>query len=148
MNLDASGPKKIAWREIAQVFAPEKHNLSLFARSDGRLRRLFIGRVLTDYIEFHGASGSTYRYLAPDDRTSIRMAGGYVLVGRADDGPALLYAGVTEDLAEGWRETLGAAQSQHGEVQVFIHRTVARQARDAEQADIIAAYDPPMNRMA
>ena len=103
---------------------------------------------MTDYIEFQGASGSTYRYLAPDDRTSIRMAGGYVLVGRTDDGPVLLFAGVTEDLAEGWRDVLGAAQSEHREVHVFIHRTVARQAREAELADILAAYDPPLNRAA
>jgi hypothetical protein len=103
---------------------------------------------LAEYIEFHGASGATYRYLAPDDRSSIRMAGGYVIVGRGDDGPVLLYAGVTDDLAEGWRDTWRAAQSQHDDIRVFIHRTVARQARDAEQADIISAYDPPMNREA
>lgn len=103
---------------------------------------------LAEYIEFQGASGSTYRYMAPDDRSSIRMAGGYVLVGRSAEGPVLLYAGVTEDLAEGWRESWSAAQSQHDGVQVFIHRTIARQARDAEQADIVAAYDPPMNRSA
>jgi hypothetical protein len=101
---------------------------------------------LAEYIEFVGASGATYRYLTPDDRTSTRMAGGYVLVNRSADGPVLLYAGVTDDLAEGWRETLGAARAQHDDVQIFIHRTVARQARDSEQADIIAAYDPPMNR--
>jgi hypothetical protein len=101
---------------------------------------------LAEYIEFLGASGTTYRYLAPDDRTSIRMAGGYVLVERGGETPVLLYAGVTDDLAEGWREAWSIAQSQHDDVQIFIHRTVARQARDAEQADIVAAYDPPMNR--
>ncbi len=103
---------------------------------------------MAEYIEFHGASGTTYRYLAPDDRTATRMAGGYVLVARGDEGPVLLYAGVTDDLAEGWREALGAAEAKHDDVHIFIHRTVARQARDAEQADIIAAYDPPMNREA
>jgi hypothetical protein len=101
---------------------------------------------LAEYIEFHGASGAIYRYLAPDDRTAIRMAGGFVLVSRNADGPTLLYAGVTDDLAEGWREVWTAAQAQYDNVQIFIHRTVARQARDAEQADIVAAYDPPMNR--
>ena len=74
------------------------------------------------------------------------MAGGYVLVSRGADGPILLYAGVTDDLAEGWREAWAAAQGQYDNVQIFIHRTVARQARDAEQADIVTAYDPPMNR--
>jgi hypothetical protein len=74
------------------------------------------------------------------------MAGGYVLVSREADGPVLLYVGVTDDLGEGWREALAAAQGQHDNVQIFIHRTVARQARDAEQADIVAAYDPPLNR--
>jgi hypothetical protein len=101
---------------------------------------------LAEYIEFHGASGAIYRYLAPDDRTATRMAGGYVLVSRGADGPTLLYAGVTDDLAEGWREAWATAQALHANVQIFIHRTVARQARDAEQADIVAAYDPPMNR--
>jgi hypothetical protein len=76
------------------------------------------------------------------------MAGGYVLVSRQADGPVLLYAGVTEDLGEGWRGTWDLAQSQYDNVQVFIHRTVARQARDSELADILAAYDPPMNRSA
>jgi hypothetical protein len=85
--------------------------------------------------------------MAPDDRAT-RMAGGYVLVSRAPEGPILLYAGVTDDLAEGWREAWGIAQSRHDNVQIFIHRTIARQVRDAEQADIIAAYDPPMNRQA
>ena len=103
---------------------------------------------MAEYIEFHGASGATYRYLAPDDRTTTHMAGGYVLICRGVDGPVLLYAGVTDDLAEGWREVFGAARSEHDEVLIFIHRTVARQARDAEQADIVAAYDPPMNRQA
>ena len=101
---------------------------------------------MAEYIEFHGASGAVYRYLAPDDRTATRMAGGFVLISRGDDGLLLLFAGVTDDLAEGWREAWAAAQAQHDNVQIFIHRTVARQARDAEQADIIAAYDPPMNR--
>jgi hypothetical protein len=101
---------------------------------------------LAEYIEFHGASGAVYRYLAPDDRTATRMAGGFVLVSRGAEGPILLYAGVTDDLAEGWREAWAAAQAQHDNVQIFIHRTVARQARDAELTDIVAAYDPPMNR--
>jgi hypothetical protein len=74
------------------------------------------------------------------------MAGGYVLVSRQSDGPVLLYAGVTEDLGEGWREVWDLAQSQYDNVQVFIHRTVARQVRDNELSDIVAAYDPPMNR--
>jgi hypothetical protein len=103
---------------------------------------------LAEYIEFHGASGTVYRYFAADDRTTARLAGGYVLVGRNGDGPVLLYAGVTDDLAEGWRAAWGLAQSQFDNVQVFIHRTVARQIRDAELADIISAYDPPMNRQA
>jgi hypothetical protein len=76
------------------------------------------------------------------------MAGGYVLVSRQADGPVLLYAGVTEDLGEGWREVWDLAQSQYDNVQVFIHRTVSRQVRDNELADIVAAYDPPMNRHA
>src|ERR1700722_14474101 len=54
------------------------------------------GADLAEYIEFHGASGAVYRYLAPDDRTATRMAGGYVLVSRGADGPILLYAGVTD----------------------------------------------------
>ena len=101
---------------------------------------------MTEYIEFLGASGTKYRYLTPDDRTSTRMAGGYALVSRGADGPVLLYAGVTEDLAEGWREAWRIAHARYGDVQIFIHRTVARQARDSEQADIITAYDPPLNR--
>jgi len=105
-----------------------------------------VGADLAEYIEFLGVSGTHYRYLTPDERTSTRMAGSYVLVGRAAEEPVLLYVGVTDDLADGWRETWSAAQVQHGDIQVFIHRTVARQARDSEQADIIAAYDPPLNR--
>jgi hypothetical protein len=103
---------------------------------------------LAEYIEFHGASGATYRYLAPDDRSATRMAGGYVLVSRQDDGPVLLFAGVTDDLGEGWRDAWDLARSQYDNVQVFIHRTVSRQVRDSELADIVAAYDPPMNRRA
>ena len=104
------------------------------------------GSGLVAYIDFQGASGAAYRYFAPDGRSVARLAGGYVLVSRDPSGTHLLYAGVTEDLAEGWRETWGSAQSEFEDVQVFIHRTVGRQARDAEQADIVAAYDPPMNR--
>jgi hypothetical protein len=107
-----------------------------------------VGEVLAEYIDFHGASGATYRYFAPDDRSAARMAGGYALVSRLPDGPVLLFAGVTEDLGEGWREIWDQAQTQYDNVQVFIHRTVARQTRDNELADILAAYDPPMNRTA
>jgi hypothetical protein len=101
---------------------------------------------LTEYIEFHGASGAIYRYLAPDDRSAARMAGGYVLVSRVEETPVLLYAGVTDDLGDGWRDAWMIAQEGHENVQVFIHRTVSRQIRDMELSDIVAAYDPPMNR--
>ncbi len=101
---------------------------------------------MAEYIEFHGASGTTYRYLAPDDRSAARMAGGYVLVSRVEETPGLLYVGVTDDLGDGWRDAWLRAQESHESVQLFVHRTVSRQIRDAERADIVAAYDPPMNR--
>jgi hypothetical protein len=75
------------------------------------------------------------------------MAGGYVLVSRQPEGPVLIYADVTEDLGDGWRETWDIAQTHYDNVQVFIHRTVSRQTRDTELADILTAYDPPLNRM-
>jgi hypothetical protein len=101
---------------------------------------------LVDYIEFIGMSGERYRYRAPEPLTTIRIAGGYALVSRGAEGPVLLFAGVTDDLAEGWREAWSIAQSQVHDLQLLVHRTISRQARDAELADILAAYDPPMNR--
>ena len=34
----------------------------------------------------------------------------------------------------------------HGETEVFVRLAIARRARDDQQADLVAAYDPPLNR--
>lgn len=101
---------------------------------------------MASYVEFRGASGEAFRYMALDDVRPPRGAGNFVLVADPDGQRTLIYAGATEDLSDGWREAWDKAKTAHGETEVFVRLAIARRARDDQQADLVAAYDPPLNR--
>jgi len=98
------------------------------------------------YVEFRGSSNEAFRYMAFDDARPPRGAGNFVLVTDPDGKRELVYAGATEDLSEGWREVWEKARTAYGDTQVFIRLAIARRAREDQQADLIAAHDPPLNR--
>lgn len=84
--------------------------------------------------------------MAVDPARPPRGAGNFVLVADPDGSRTLIYAGAADDLAEGWRESWERAKSDFGDTQVFVRLAIARRAREEQQADLVATYDPPLNR--
>ena len=84
--------------------------------------------------------------MAIDTARPPRGAGNFVLVSDPDGSRTLIYAGTADDLAEGWRESWEQAKTTHGDTQVFVRLAIARRAREEQQADLVATYDPPLNR--
>lgn len=97
------------------------------------------------YIELKGASGAVYRYkLAEDADPRTTIAGNFVYL-NAEGG--VLLAGETNNLigaTSRWHE----AQSRHSATSLYTRLNVSGASRSEEYADLIAALDPVMNRVA
>ena len=61
------------------------------------------------------------------------------------DGPSVVYAGETDNLAnQAWRAALDEARKTHTKAKVLTRLNVTR-VREAERADLVEQYHPPMN---
>ncbi len=98
------------------------------------------------YVEFRGSSNEAFRYMALDESRPPRGAGNFVLVADPDGQKSLIYAGMADNLSDDWREIWQKAKNAYGDTQVFVRLAIARRAREDQQADIIAAHNPPLNR--
>jgi hypothetical protein len=106
----------------------------------------------SDYIDWNGATGKTYRYWfleTPRNSTSIKGVGGnYAFVKRLPNGKFTpLYFGVADSLQnripnhERWDDAFRL-----GVTHVMSHTTPAGDAaRIAEERDLIQLWNPPMN---
>ncbi len=106
---------------------------------------------MSAYVDLPGISGRTYRYWFIDPATeTIKGEGGnYGFVAVLDDGTVVpAYLGETNDLSSRLpaHEKRGAAYLL-GAIRVVAHTTPAgASARHAEEADLIAFYNPPLNQ--
>jgi hypothetical protein len=99
-------------------------------------------------IELAGKSGIRYRYMHLDEGRSAPPSGAnFVIAALTPEGPNLLYVGETDNLAKaGWREMLEAARKIRPDVTVLTRLNVTRAVREAERADLVEHYQPPMNQ--
>lgn len=103
---------------------------------------------MTRQIEFAGKSGARYRYTAIEEERFLPPAGAnYVIAEVTEEGAKVVYAGETDNLAnQTWRSPLEAARKKFREARVLTRLNVTRAVREAERADLIDQYEPPLNR--
>jgi hypothetical protein len=106
----------------------------------------------SDYIDWNGASGKTYRYWflkTPRVASSIKDEGGnYALVQQLPNGNFVpLYFGIADSLRnripnhERWPDAIRASVTH-----AMSHTTPAGElAQDAEERDLIQQWNPPLN---
>ena len=99
-------------------------------------------------IELSGASGARYRYSPVDENPFLPPAGAnYVIAKVTKEGAEVVYAGETDNLAnQTWRAELEKARAKYGDAKVLTRLNVTRAVREAERADLIEQYRPPMNQ--
>ncbi|ODT89569.1 hypothetical protein [Phenylobacterium sp. SCN 70-31] len=102
---------------------------------------------MTQQIDFAGASGARYRYSALDEDRFLPPAGAnYVIAELTEDGPTVVYAGETDNLAsQSWRGDLEKARRKYANATVLTRLNVTRAVREAERLDLIEHYHPPLN---
>ena len=102
--------------------------------------------MVNDVIDLKGASGQVYRFQLCREADQLMPVGGnFVLVRDGIDGPRVVYAGESNDLREGSQRKWRQANEEVGQTWIYTRLNVTERARLAEQADVAAAYDPPMN---
>jgi hypothetical protein len=100
---------------------------------------------LKPFIDVQGASGAVYRYSGAEAGALPSGAGNFLYVRGRGARPGIIFAGETDDLRTcrtGW-ETAELLHSADG---LYVRLNVRAAARHAEQADIVTALAPPMNR--
>lgn len=101
---------------------------------------------MNQYIDLRGASGALYRYtLAENAKPRSPVSGTFVYVRDGQPEPAVLYAGETNNLADGAPELWPVAVKTHGATHLFTRLNVASAAREKELEDLFAVEVPPMN---
>jgi len=103
---------------------------------------------LTRQYELAGKSGARYRYTPLEEDRFLPPAGAnYVIARLTKDGPAVIYAGETDNLAsQAWRETLAKARADYADAKLLTRLNVTRAIREAERSDLIEQHQPPMNQ--
>ena len=98
-------------------------------------------------IDLAGASGALYRYTPIDEDRFLPPAGAnYVIAELKDEGPTVVYAGETDNLAsQAWRSDLEKARRKYAEATILTRLNVTRAVREAERNDLIDHYHPPLN---
>jgi len=94
-----------------------------------------------DFLDIPGASGARYRYRHSTVAELPATAGNVVAVVGASAKRRYLLCGATRSLNRA-RPTLEAVLRDNPAAEVFIRLNVARAARDAEHADIVASMKP------
>ena len=98
-------------------------------------------------IDLAGASGARYRYSPLDENRFLPPAGAnYVIAELTEEGANVVYAGETDNLAsQTWRSDLEKARRKYSAATVLTRLNVTRAVREAERADLIEHYHPPLN---
>ena len=102
---------------------------------------------LSRQYEIAGKSGARYRYTSFEEDRFLPPAGAnYVIAQITKEGPTVVYAGETDNLAsQTWRTALEKARAAYGEAAMLTRLNVTRAVREAERTDLIAEHEPPMN---
>lgn len=102
---------------------------------------------LMNFLDVAGASGGAYRFQLAGEGAPVSVMGGeYVYIRAESRGWTLVYASESNNLSADAHRRWQEAVSQHGANRLYTRLNVAASARDTELADILAQYDPPMNK--
>jgi hypothetical protein len=103
--------------------------------------------ALTRQYELAGKSGARYRYSSFEEERFLPPAGANFVIARITaDGPNLIYAGETDNLAsQSWRGALEKARATYADAAILTRLNVTRAVREAERADLVEEHQPPMN---
>ena len=94
---------------------------------------------MKDFVDLKGASGAEYRFRVwPEGAAHVPMAGNYVILKEEPEGFAVLLVGVTTDLSRARADQAKVARK--GGAHVYTRLNVARALREAEHADLAAAF--------
>jgi len=104
--------------------------------------------ALSRQIEIAGKSGARYRYTPLEEDRFVPPAGAnYIIAELKPDGPSIVYAGETDNLANlAWRQALEEARKTYAHARVLTRLNVTRAVREAERADLVEQYQPPLNQ--
>ncbi|MFC3069538.1 hypothetical protein [Phenylobacterium soli] len=102
---------------------------------------------MTRPIELAGKSGARYRYLPLEEDRFLPPAGAnFVIAELTKDGPRIVYAGETDNLAnQTWRGALERARQTYAKAKILTRLNVTRAVREAERIDLIEEHQPPLN---
>lgn len=102
---------------------------------------------MTRQIDLAGASGARYRYSPIDEERFLPPAGANYVIAEISEGvPNVVFAGETDNLAsQTWRTDLEKARRKYSGATVLTRLNVTRAVREAERADLIEHYHPPLN---
>jgi hypothetical protein len=106
-------------------------------------------RHVRDYVDVHGASGVTYRFLRLKDGRPLSPMGGNFLYGRfTGEAFELVLAGEAQNLLKDARDLWGQAVDRYQVSELYSRLNISERVRLLELADIVEANRPPMNREA
>jgi len=107
-----------------------------------------IAKLMT-FLDVAGAQGGPYRFQMAGEGDRVSVMGGEYLYVKADARSwEIVFAAESNNLSADAHRRWQEAVSQFGANRLYTRLNVAAAARDSELADILAQYQPPMNRSA
>lgn len=101
---------------------------------------------MRDQIDCRLESGEHLRFsLFKEGRPLSPMGGNYLYVKDAEDGPRIIFAGQTDNLALHAQERWGEAQSKFGLDGLYTRLNITTVVRKREHQDLLDSLNPPMN---
>jgi hypothetical protein len=102
---------------------------------------------MKDQIDCRTMSGESLRFLLDGSGPAVsRRSGNFLYVRGEDADLEVLYVGETDDLAEHARDRWAEAKQNFGARALYVRLNITAAERRREQAELIGAYQPPMNR--
>ena len=99
-----------------------------------------------DYVDIHGSSGATYRFLRlKDGRPLSPMGGNYVYARFTGDKLDMILAGEAQNLLKDARDRWNEAAERYQVTELYSRLNISERVRLLELADIVEANHPPMN---
>jgi hypothetical protein len=99
-----------------------------------------------DQIDCRLESGEHLRFsLFKEGRPLSPMGGNYLYVKDTEDGPRIIFAGQTDNLALHAQTRWAEAQGQFGAEGVYTRLNITQAVRQREHGELIDALEPPMN---
>lgn len=101
---------------------------------------------MRDYVDVHGASGTTYRFMRlKDGRPLSPMGGNYLYARFTGENLDIILAGEAQNLLKDARERWSEAAERYQVQELYSRLNISERVRLLELADIVEATHPPMS---